>query len=93
MDPMQQILGEAGRRGLADAMSQNRSLPRPASVTQFEDLFREVQARQSNPGGMSGIFDRALQVIPKIGTAARIINAGPVADGTLEHARRMGWMR
>ena len=82
MDPMQQIWGEAGRRGLT-----------PPGGVQFEDLFREAQARQSNPGGMSGIFDRALQAIPRIGTAARITNAGPVADGTLEHARRMGWMR
>jgi hypothetical protein len=34
-----------------------------------------------------------LNLVPRVGMGARIINAGPVSDGTLDYARRMGWMR
>jgi hypothetical protein len=40
-----------------------------------------------------GAVDLGLKAIPKVGIFTRAVNAGPVGDGTLDHARRMGWVR
>lgn len=45
------------------------------------------------PTALQQIGDGLVRAIPRVGQAIGIINAGPVQDGTLDHARRMGWMR
>lgn len=38
-------------------------------------------------------LEHLINVIPRLGMATRVINAGPVSDGTLDYARSQGWMR
>jgi hypothetical protein len=40
-----------------------------------------------------GAVDLGLKAIPKVGIFTRTVNARPVGDGTLDHARQMGWVR
>jgi hypothetical protein len=40
-----------------------------------------------------GAVDLGLKAMPRVGIFTRTVNAGPVGDGTLDHARRMGWVR
>lgn len=89
-EPIEQIWAEMGRRGLAGMTG-----PSP------------LGASTGSPGAAIGVAprtpqpplaaDRALGVLlntmPRVSVFARTVNAGPVADGTLDHARRMGWVK
>lgn len=39
------------------------------------------------------VLERAINLIPRIGMIKSVVDAGAVGDGTLEHARRMGWVK
>ena len=57
------------------------------------------------PQGISGIrpaqaprpginaLEALVKVIPRAGMFVRAVDAGPVSDGTLDYARKMGWVR
>jgi hypothetical protein len=91
MDPMQQIFREAASRGLVDAMRSHH--PGPPGAAQFPGIAAPMRAKQAPLSGLTGVLGHAVQAIPKVGAAVRIINAGGVADGTLDYARRMGRVR
>ncbi len=38
------------------------------------------------------VLDGITKMIPRVGMVKSVLDAGPVADGTLEHARKMGWL-
>jgi len=96
MDPLQQIQQEMARRGIASAggsrLESLRSLPVGDAVDKY--IHGGVEPRPApQPGIGMRVLDAGLKVIPKAGMFVRSLSAGPVADGTLEHARRMGWIR
>lgn len=95
MDPLQRLIEEeAARRGVAggkspftiDAFSAFGlpSQPQPAAA---------ISPRSQPARSAQEALRMGLRLLPRASAAARIIDAGPVADGTLEHARRMGWVR
>lgn len=98
MDPLQRLIEEeAARRGVAGGKSPFKidafsafglpSQPQPAAAISP----RPQPAQPARPAQEA--LRMGLRLLPRASAAARIINAGPVADGTLEHARRMGWVR
>ena len=84
MDPMQQIWDEAARRGMAGV-----GAPVPSS----RGMAGVGAPAPSSPGVQERVLGGLLNAVPRVGTFVRGVNAGPVGDGTLEHARRMGWVR
>lgn len=105
MDPLQQLINnEALRRAgfsLDDMKNFNMdgikdfSLDDPKSQGYGKGAGGISSVRKgvsSSPRGID-ILMNAASLIPRIGTAVKVMNAGPVADGTLDHARRMGWLR
>ena len=93
MDALQSLINqEAARRGLSVAAQ--------PSVT--KDLFSQVldvpigggisaQKKPQPPMGYA-VLEGITKMIPRVGMVKNILDAGPVADGTLEHARKMGWL-
>jgi len=90
MDALQSLINqEAARRGLPVA-------------AQSKDLFSQlldapigggiaVQKKPQTPMGYA-VLDGITKMIPRVGMVKSVLDAGPVANGTLEHARKMGWL-
>lgn len=96
MDPMNPIQQEMTRRGLAGIAGRSIDPGFYGAIDSMADRSRPMgQLRPSlpQPGVGMRLLDAAMKVIPRASAFARTVNAGPVADGTLEHARRMGWVR
>jgi len=90
MDPLQQVQQEMARRGLAGLAGSGgggglAAFGIPGAVGQPQPA--------PQPGMGMQILGAAVKAIPRAGALVRSVNAGPVADGTLEYARRMGWVR
>lgn len=54
-------------------------------------MGKGISVGTPRPSIGAGVVDNLVGLIPRVGMAARIINAGPTADGTLDYARKMGW--
>lgn len=82
---MQRIAQEAASRGLLGIAGNN-----PQAGMGIAGA-RMMEPQQQGFG--SRLLDAGLTVIPKVGVFWRGIQAGPTADGTLDHARSMGWLQ
>lgn len=81
MDPLQNLIGqEVIRRSMLD----------PGAMRPMGGI---APPQKPSPSFMQQVGEALIPIIPRVGIAARALNAGPVADGTLDYARRMGWMR
>lgn len=100
MDPLQsRINQEAVRRGISGISGSGAGFP-VSGAGGFSgvggavpSMGRGISSNAPAPSMGANIVDNAVGLIPRVGMAARIINAGPTADGTLDYARKMGWYR
>lgn len=108
MDPLQSLINqEAARRGIGssgtgsafDDLFGGGARPTPLGGGSQADGMgggvspMGISAKSPAPSLSTRLVEGALGLIPRVGMAARIVNAGPTADGTLDHARKMGWYR
>lgn len=85
MDALQGLINqEAARRGMPVDNPYGRLI---------NESFGIKPKAPPPPTALQQIGEGLVRLIPRVGQAAGIINAGPVQDGTLDYARRMGWMR
>lgn len=83
-----------GLEGLIEQEAIRRGMPgkNPYGAL-LTDVFEIRPKAPPAPTLQQQIGQGILGLIPRVGTAVKIINAGPVQDGTLDYARRMGWAR
>ena len=96
MDPMNPIQQEMTRRGLAGIAGRSIDPGFYGAIDSMADRSRpmgQLRPRLPQPGVGVGLLDTAMKFIPKVSAVVNAVNAGPVADGTLDYARRMGWVR
>jgi hypothetical protein len=89
MDPLQGMIDQEVLRRLGQGGSSLRDM-----MQQPGTIGGAARMPQPPPQpAWMGAVDLGLKAIPKVGIFTRAVNAGPVGDGTLDHARRMGWVR
>lgn len=92
MDPLQSLIHqEAARRGLSSLQGFKTTGIQPApGIGLGVGGGLSVKSATTSPAG--AVVNGLMTLIPRAGMIKSILDAGPVADGTLEHAKRMGWM-
>lgn len=94
MDPFQMIANEAAHRGLLGVGGSAPSMqPQGRLTSGAMGVGGAAVLKPEQPGFGWRALEAGASLIPRVGATMRAINAGPVADGTLEHARKMGWVR
>lgn len=99
MDPLGELIGQEFARRASVANARGAETLRAFGLEPPGEMGRGVAnigasvRSQVAPSSLERVAGAALSLVPKVGMLIRSVNAGPVADGTLEHARRMGWTR
>lgn len=69
-------------------MARRMARPSPGSIPTAAGIRYTAPPPAQTPA-----WANAVMAIPRVGAFVRGLNAGPVADGTLDYARSQGWVK